>query len=238
MVVRSINLKMVLPRGEDGKRLRRSLWLTHSVVNQAVVEIENRLLLCRGQSYSTESGAVPAEDVAKAALAMARQVQSASGKVVVGSDEEVLAALRQLYEAIVPSVVLDEEGRPQRGSAQAAGGFASPMMDATSEGFLSVFEKILEPPPAWTAKMQEPDAAWEAESIEWLKSDDALRLQHAAGSPPAWVRRLRASEPWQQAFLEAYVAGSTARSTVSTGKNEAPSPPSCWNISVLSRRIE
>ena len=123
---------------------------------------------------------------------MARRLQCANGKPNAGTDAEVLALLRQLYEEIVPAILLNDKGNPQTGSAQKAGAFASPLMDATSKGFLSVFNKVLDPPPAWIAKMQENVAGWESESVEWLASDDSGKLQRASGSPPAWVRRLRA----------------------------------------------
>jgi hypothetical protein len=144
MVVRSIKLKMILPRGEEGRRLRESLWLTHSAVNQAAARIEEVLLLCRGREYSTTEGTVFAGKVAEAAITLARKVQAANGRPGVATDEEILAALRQLYEAIVPSVVLDSEGKPLSATAQAAGAFVGPLMDPRSRGFLNVFEKVLD----------------------------------------------------------------------------------------------
>jgi len=46
MAIRSINLKLILDRGENGAAVRQRLWLTHEVVNQAVAELERVLLLC------------------------------------------------------------------------------------------------------------------------------------------------------------------------------------------------
>ncbi len=203
MPLRSINIKMRLKRAAEGRALRQSLWLTHSVVNCAVAEIERVLLLCRGRGYWTgDDEPVSAETVQQQALAFARETQARNGQPGIGGDAEILAALRGLYEAIVPSVNRDEQGRPLEGNAQAAGGFAGPMMDAESEGFQSVFDKILEPLPSWVAKMTGGTRGWEQESVQWLKSPESERLQHASGSPPAWVRRLRTGEPWQEAFVQ------------------------------------
>jgi len=203
MPVRSLKLKTVLNRGEAGKQVRQSLWLTHTIVNEAVAEVERILLLCRGTEYCTgEDEVVSKAKVRGDALAFARQIQHNNGKARAGSDEEVLAALRQLYEALVPSVLFDDEGKPLTGDAQRAGGFAGPMMDPRSQGFQNVFDKILDPRPAWIAKMLQGATDWERESNEWLESPESQRLQHATGSPPAWVRRLRAGQPWQDAFVQ------------------------------------
>ena len=58
MATRSVNLKLVLRRSQEGKELRECLWLTHSVVNSAVADIEKLLLLCRGRAYVAENGLV------------------------------------------------------------------------------------------------------------------------------------------------------------------------------------
>lgn len=203
MATRSINLKLVLNRGTEGKALRQNLWTTHAIINKAVAELEQVLLLCRGRGYWTgEDEAVSAEKVQRKALAFARKIQKANGKPNAGTDAEVLAALQGFYEALVPSVLTDENGNPREGDAQAAGGFAGPLMDAKSEGFLSIFEKILDPPPAWIAKMEKGEKGWEMESKKWLESEESQRLQYASGSPPSWVRRLRNGQPWQEAFVK------------------------------------
>ncbi|NQT40732.1 MAG: type V CRISPR-associated protein Cas12b [Planctomycetes bacterium] len=202
MPVRSVKVKMILRRGADGEQLRQSLWLTHSVVNGAVAEIERILLLCRGRGYHTgEDEVVSADEVRGAALSLAREIQEQNGKPGAGTDEDVLAGLQSLYESLVPSVMLDEAGKPREGSAQAAGGFASPMMDPNSEGFQSVFDKILDPPPAWIVQMEQEIDGWQEQSVAWLETAESDRLQRASGSPPAWVRRLRAGQPWQDAFV-------------------------------------
>ncbi len=202
MAVRSIKLKMILPRGDSGERVRKSLWLTHSVVNNAVAEIERVLLLCRGRSYCTEDGVVSEEAVAEAAIGMARDLQAANGKPRAASDEDVLTELRRLYEAIVPSILLDKEGKPLPGSAQAAGGFASPLMDARSEGKQQVFEEIVEPLPEWVGAWESGNSDAEALSKLWRESAVGQRLSKPQHRPSTWVMRVRAGQPWQESFIE------------------------------------
>jgi hypothetical protein len=71
VAVRSLNLKMVLPRSEAGARLRQSLWITHVAINEAVAEIERVLLLCRGRSYYTGDDELVAEDTVRGQTRMA-----------------------------------------------------------------------------------------------------------------------------------------------------------------------
>jgi hypothetical protein len=182
--------------------LRESLWLTHERVNRAVAEIENALLLCRGRGYTKfDDEAVSASEVQRQAVEFARQVQRKNGKTGAGSDAELLGVMGRLYEALVPSVLTNEQGEPMPGESQAAGGFAGPLMDSRSEGFLSVFDKVLDPPPTWIERMSESQSGWEAESTAWLATSQSQTLQRASGSPPSWVRKMRSGSPWQEAFV-------------------------------------
>ena len=202
MPTRSINLKMILDRSENGQSLRQSLWLTHSEVNAAVATIERVLPLCRGRAYYVgDDTLVTTETVQAEALAFARKVQRKNGQSEEGADEDVLAALRQLYEAIVPSVLLDDKGEPLKGNAQKSNAFSGPLMDATSEGFQNIFSKILDPPPSWMDDYEANKPESEKKSIDWLKTDEAQRLQRATGRPPTWVRTLRNKGPWQESFI-------------------------------------
>jgi len=112
MATKTINLKMILNRSEsaEAKELRQALWTTHEEINKAVAEIERVLLLCRGRSYwvreKDKEGKdvereVKAEAVRKEALELARNVQHKNGKSSMGSDDEIISALQQLYEALV-----------------------------------------------------------------------------------------------------------------------------------------
>ena len=203
MAIRTINLKMILARGEEGRPLRESIWLTHQTVNEAVAELERILLLCRGRGYAAgEDELVSAEQVQGDALRWAREVQQTNGKLDAGDDADVLSALTSLYEALVPSVLLDKNGNPLEGDAQAAGAFASPIMDAVSSGFLCNFDKILEPPPTWIQQMREDSPAWKAESDAWLETDQAHTLLHAPNRPSKWVLLAQRGEQWQESFVK------------------------------------
>ncbi len=135
MPTRTINLKMVLGSKDDTAELRRALWTTHTLINKAVARIESVLLLCRGRSFWTidRNGneiEVQESEIVSGALKMARQAQERNGKHSVGTDEQVIAALRMLYERVVPSCQLDEKGDPRKGDAQSIGsGYAGPLFD-------------------------------------------------------------------------------------------------------------
>ncbi len=207
MPTRTINLKMVLGKKKETADLRRALWTTHSEINKAVEKIEKTLLLCRGRSYFTlnekeEVIEIPESQVKQEALQMAREAQKKNGENNKGKKEEVLLLLRKLYEKIIPSCVLDEKENPLKGDAQASNAWVSPLMDPESQGGLSVFEKIIDPPPKWIKKKEKGKEGWEKASIQWLKTEEARQLQKTPGSPPAWVRKLRNDQPWQDAFIE------------------------------------
>ena len=206
MAVRSVNLKIFLGRSEEGRELRQSVWLTHQTVNEAVAELERVLLLCRGQAYATgEDELISAEHVQREALQWARQIQQANGEPNAEDDADVLEGLRALYEALVPSVLLDENGNPLKGTAQATRELAGPMMDPESEGLKDTEKKIVDPLPGWMKRMEAGEPDWEAESAAWLETDRARRLIEAicrTGRRPSWVDRLRAGEPWQEAFVK------------------------------------
>lgn len=202
MPTRTINLKLQIPKTEEGRKVRSALWATHDQVNKAVAEIEKLLLLCRGEGYYTvndqrEEIEIKAETVRADALKMARAVQRKNGKENAGSDEEVRNILRCSYEKLVPSV-----NKGSDGDAQASNAWVSPMMDTTSEGGLSVYNKIIDPIPEWVDMMRKETAGWHETANDWLESEDAKRLMSAAGSPAGWVRNLRNGERWEDAFVK------------------------------------
>ncbi|GEM_PF-783666 len=135
MPTRTINLKMVLGKKAETGKLRRALWTTHKQINQAVAEIERILLLCRGASYWTldkenNEVQIPESQVVTDALQMARDAQRRNGKEGIGGDEEILKALRLLYEQMVPSCLLNDKGEPLKGDAKSIGsGYSGPLFD-------------------------------------------------------------------------------------------------------------
>jgi len=168
MPTRTINLKMVLGKKPDSSTLRRAMWTTHEEINKAVAKIERTLLLCRGKAYWTldDNGnetQVPESSVITEALKMAREAQMKNGGNETGSDEEILNALRLLYEQIVPSCKQDKEGNPLKGDAQSIGsGYAGPLFDpdtcAVKEGkdgpFAETASKCMAKNPPWLKPLE------------------------------------------------------------------------------------
>lgn len=209
MPVRTVNLKLILGNSSKASSVRQALWITHQEVNCAVARLTETLLLCRGEEYWIREAdgserIVPRAHVRQEALAFARAVQQRNASPASGSaleDDQVLSLLRRLYEDIVPSCSLDAKGNPIDGDAQSANKWVSPMTDPESTGNLSVFDKILDPPPAWFASKSNDLPGWQADSERWLETNEAQRLLRASGSPPSWVRKYRQNLPWQDALI-------------------------------------
>ena len=105
MPTRSIQVKLVVPRGQDGLPLRHSLWATHDAVNAATHFYESHLLLMRGDSYVMGESEIEKTAVInelRALIEAARKRNGVSGGEV---DDEAIALLRKLYEHLVPSSV-------------------------------------------------------------------------------------------------------------------------------------
>jgi len=162
MPTRTINLKLALSQAENHDELCKALWTTHSEINKTVREIERLLLLCRGTSYhyrkfnyngDIEEIKVSESEVVSEALAMARAAQMRNRKAVTGSDEELLAALRCLYEAMVPSCCKDDNGKPHEGDAQQLGtNYAGPLLDSSLRDngpFTDLAGKVVSDLPSW-----------------------------------------------------------------------------------------
>ncbi|WP_027186183.1 type V CRISPR-associated protein Cas12b [Desulfovibrio inopinatus] len=202
MPTRTINLKLVLGKNPENATLRRALFSTHRLVNQATKRIEEFLLLCRGEAYRTvdnegKEAEIPRHAVQEEALAFAKAAQRHNGCISTYEDQEILDVLRQLYERLVPSVNENNEA----GDAQAANAWVSPLMSAESEGGLSVYDKVLDPPPVWMKLKEEKAPGWEAASQIWIQSDEGQSLLNKPGSPPRWIRKLRSGQPWQDDFV-------------------------------------
>jgi len=204
MPVRSIKLKLVVPRTEAGRGLRASLWTTHEEVNAATRYYEQWLLVLRGLPYETaargeQGGGVSADAIRAQALAAARAAQLAnlerSGHQpeVVGTDDEVLDAMHQLFQLIAP----DETGAA---SAQAANAYLSPLVDPESKGFGAAADKLERPRPNWLT-LQDDDPALLEAATAWFASDTAASWRGDTGSPAAWLRAARAGKPnWPALF--------------------------------------
>ncbi|HRS72353.1 MAG TPA: type V CRISPR-associated protein Cas12b [Anaerohalosphaeraceae bacterium] len=230
MATKTINLKMVIDRSDkpQAKELRQALWTTHEELNKAVAEIERILLLCRGRSYfisgKDKDGKdvdieVKAGTVQKQALDLARSVQKKNGKANTGSDDEILKALQQLYEALVPSVLLDKKGEPLKGDSQSVGNsFARPLMrpDPNDGPFPDIAQKVLVPTPLWIReitsnsydacnpnhgkyKIEDSESEYYFEvdpekANQWAHGEGARyidQMDHVSGAKNAWLKKYK-----------------------------------------------
>jgi hypothetical protein len=202
MPVRSLKLRLVVPRVDDRLEAARALWTTHAAINAAVAHYEVALLRLRGEAYQTTDCTVAREEVRSALLTDARAAQRRNvGRDQPGDDEEVLGLARRLYEAIVPAAI------GQDGTAQAANAFLSPLTDSKSHGFLDAQGKLQRPQPNWVAggAANDPEALEAAQA--WLASDGAKPWLTDTGSPARWVRMARLGDPgWPKAFVEKRLA--------------------------------
>ncbi len=118
MPVRSINLKMVVPRGRHDDGSAAALWTTHKAVNAGTRYYEELLLALRQRSYETDTKTILGGDAVAKATALIRVARARKGRPALQDPDEALLHLRALYEAMVPSAIREE------GSAQ-AGKFSS-----------------------------------------------------------------------------------------------------------------
>lgn len=219
MPVRSFNLKLVVPRSPAGRELRVALWTTHAEVNAATRYYEERLLLLRACPYEILSNATNAverktislAEAEGASLGMARAAQALNiehagqTSTGAGSDNEILAVLRDLYRLLAP----DETGE---GSAQAANAYLSPLTDPHSRGFAAAAGKLDRPRPNWL-EMTGDESELLSAANAWLASDASSAWRLDTGSPAGWLRAARARKPDWPVQFRAKLQDLAARST-------------------------
>ena len=141
MVTRAINLKVIVPRQTDEAGSATAIWNTHREVNLATRYYEELLLTLRQQPVIYRDGTeLDADEARQRAIELADNVRTLNGKAPLIDYEDALKLFRLLYEALVPSSI------GEKGTAQNAGGFVSPMLDPESKVYMSVFDKITNPP--------------------------------------------------------------------------------------------
>lgn len=186
-VIRSIKLRLVVPRSAGKRDVPRALWATHAAVNAATAHYEQQLLRMRASAYLTKDGRIEEQDLVTELLAQVRDAQQRNKGALEGSDAELLDLLRGLYADIVPSFV------GKNGNAQEANGFLGPLTVPGSRGLLGIFDK-LQDMPNWL----EAARAGEVEAFEaaqaWLQSEAGRRRLRATGAPAKWMRLAR-SDP-------------------------------------------
>lgn len=203
-MIRSIKLKLVVPRNNDELQIRKNLWLTHQLLNDASKFFSQYFLLLRGRSYLEKSskGDLISHDeksVQEDCLKWLRSVQSANGGKC-GSDEEVLIACRKLYELLVPSSISPES----EGDAQSSLAYLRPLVDGQSKGGMSGQDKCLHTTPAWILAKNNSEEGWEKLSLEWAKSPEFSKIYAASklGRPARWVVLYEKGEAWQEDFIK------------------------------------
>lgn len=197
MPVRSIKLRLVVPRHPSELHAAQALWSTHRLVNEAVAFYERMLLLLRGEAYLSAGEVVSREAVRQELLKSAREAQARSGKTG-GTDDEIVGLARALYVALVPSAI------GEQGDAQAANAFLGPLTDPDSGGFLEAFQKIARPLPDWVSEisnLENVPPALLARAKAWFESEESQPWLKDTGAPPRWVGLARIDDPnWPREF--------------------------------------
>ena len=129
MPTRSIKVKLIVSRKDDGQPLRRALWTTHEAVNAATRYYEERLLLMRGEAYRLGDEEITQASVVDSLNDLIKQAVSRNGGTPADNNKDAVTLLRQLYEYIVPSSIEKD------GTAQAANAYIGPLTDPESKGF-------------------------------------------------------------------------------------------------------
>ena len=161
MPSRAIRLGVVVQRSIAAIALRAAIWLTHEEINLAAAEFEALLLYMRGRCYEIRvkttaqfcAGSpedfvlVDEKTVRRDAMRFFRAAQKRNGGKG-GKDAEIRGLMRGLYEAIIPSAALGEDGEPEKGTAQASCAFIRNLTLAGSEGNMNCVP-IAQAVPAW-----------------------------------------------------------------------------------------
>ena len=199
MVTRAINLKVIVPRQADEAASAAAIWSTHREVNLATRYYEELLLTLRQQPVIYRDGTTQdADEARQRAIELADDVRVLNGKAPLIDYDDALKLFRLLYEALVPSSI------GEKGTAQNAGGFVSPMLDPESKGYMSVFDKIKNPP-NWIEGVRNGLADEFDAANAWLKTDQGQARLKGKGAPTKWQRAAAKGEKvWPEYFVEDY----------------------------------
>jgi hypothetical protein len=195
MPVRTIKLKLVVPRGPERRETARALWATHAAINDAVRYYEDCLLSMRGGRYLERDGWIEQNSVRERLLVLIDAARNRNTIAVPVDDDVAIRLLGQFYTAIVPSCI------GQTGTAQNANRYLGPLTDPASRGELDIFEKIDNPRDWFEAVRNGEVAGFEAAEL-WLASDAGKARSRMTGAPPAWVQAVRRGDKtWPSAFV-------------------------------------
>jgi len=199
MVTRALNFKIVVPRGSDARAYPKALWITHREINHATRYYEELLLSLRQQPISYRDGSErSAAEALEVAKNLANDATKLNNKNELLGHEDALTLYRHLYEAIVPSSV------GEKGTAQNANMFASPILDPESGGMQSIFEKIKNPP-NWIEGVRNGEVASFEAAQSWLGGEQGKERLMASGAPSKWKKAaLKKEKDWPTYFVEDY----------------------------------
>ncbi len=191
MATRSIKLKLAIGgKSEEARRLRQAIWTTHKLFNEGVRYYMQWLMLMRQRPIDDPDA--PAEDI----LQLAREAQLSNGASASHpGDEQIRAALKRLYEAIIPSSIGD------KGDAnQISRKYHSILVDPSAIGGLGRSKTGRKP--AWMKMPDGPEkdarrAAYEAQREKELAETPLIALKEWGVLPlfkafnqtkTAWIR--------------------------------------------------
>lgn len=128
MAIRSIKLKLKTRTGPEAQNLRKGIWRTHRLLNEGVAYYMKMLLLFRQESTGGQTKKELQEELVRH-IREQQQKNRADKNTQALPLDKAFAALRQLYELLVPSSI------GQSGDAQIISRkFLSPLVDPNSEG--------------------------------------------------------------------------------------------------------
>lgn len=114
-----------------------------------------------------------------------------------GTDQEVISAMRALYRSLVPEMT-------GAGSTQNANGYLSPLTDPDNRSSGAAAAKLARPRPNWLSLDQGDPSLFETAN-DWLLSDASAAWSGDTGSPPGWLRAAWARKPgnpdWWSALI-------------------------------------
>ncbi len=128
MSVKSIQVKLVIPRSQRGEAIRRAAGTTHLIHNAGVRYFMEQLLCLRQEDvYEDHESGKPtkrADEFQKELIEIARSAQKRNGILNKGTDEEILKLLREVYKQVVPASI-GEKGDNQSIARDWLGSFVS-----------------------------------------------------------------------------------------------------------------
>ena len=185
MVSRAVNFKIIVPPGKKDRSAAQALWTTHREINQATKYYEELLLSLRQRPILYRDGSVRSEtEAVQIARDLADVARRINNRNTLSNHDDALRLFRGLYEAIVPSAI------GEKGSAQNANEFISPMLDPDSQGFLAIFEKI-EDPADWIKGIRAGKPSSFDATYNWLKTEQGQARLIEANRPPKWIKEAR-----------------------------------------------